>query len=96
MFVDQQRRPGQHLRSFALLGESEVEGCRRIQVKLSLEEPIESRLAAYYVFGQDPMWVYRTEDFDMIMHWECAVPADSPPGIPENKQSRAGIGISTR
>jgi hypothetical protein len=37
------------------------------------------RLAAYYVFGEDPIWVYRAEDFDMIMHWECPMPADSPP-----------------
>ena len=70
MFVDQQRRPGRRLRAFAILGESESESCRRFLVKLSLAEPDESILAAYYVFGQDPIWVYRSEDFDMIMHWE--------------------------
>jgi hypothetical protein len=77
MFVDQQRRPGQRLHSFQLLAESEAEGCRRFQVRLSLAGPDEIRLAAYYVFGEDPIWVYRTEDFDMIMHWECPMPADS-------------------
>ena len=39
-------------------------------VKLSLDEPDESILVAYDVFGQDPIWVYRREDLDMIMHWE--------------------------
>src|SRR5262245_43750452 len=38
VFVDQQRRPGQPLVSFAVLSESESEGYRRFQVKLSLAE----------------------------------------------------------
>jgi hypothetical protein len=78
VFVDQQRRPGQRLRAYAVLGESESESGRRFLVKLSLAEPDESILAAYYVFGQDPIWVYRSEDFDMIMHWEHPMPADPP------------------
>src|SRR5690348_2993035 len=53
MFVDQQRRPGRQLRGFAILSESEMEGCRRFQVRLSLADPDESILAAYYVFGED-------------------------------------------
>jgi hypothetical protein len=70
MFVDQQRRPGQRLREFAVLGEAEMDGCRRFQVKLSMEDADEPILTAYYVFGQDPIWVYRAEDFDMIMHMD--------------------------
>jgi hypothetical protein len=70
MFADQQRRPGRRLREFAVLGEAEMDGCRRFQVKLSLADPDESILTAYYVFGQDPIWVYRAEDFDMIMHMD--------------------------
>ena len=85
MFVDQQRRPGRRLRAFAILGESEAEGCRRFQVRLSLADPDESILAAYYVFGEDPIWVYRAEDFDMIMHMDksmmpAAGPAAGAPG----------------
>jgi hypothetical protein len=77
MFVDQRRRPGQPLRAFTVLSESESEGFRRYQIKLALAEPDESRVAAYCVFGVNPIWVYRSEDFDMIMHWECPMPADS-------------------
>ncbi|HEU5118934.1 MAG TPA: hypothetical protein VFT74_20250, partial [Isosphaeraceae bacterium] len=70
MFVEQQQPPAQRLTHFRILGETpgyEDEGYRRILVRLSLEEPDDSVLATYYVFGQDPVWVYRSEDFDMIM-----------------------------
>ena len=61
IFVDQQRPQKQRLRSFTVLNESESEGCRRFQVKLYLAEPEESRVATYCVFGEDPIWVYRSE-----------------------------------
>jgi hypothetical protein len=85
MFVDQQRRPGRRLREFAVLGESEMEGSRRFRVRLSLADPDESTPVDYYVFGDDPIWVYRAEDFDMIMHMDksmmpAADPAAGAPG----------------
>jgi hypothetical protein len=95
MFVDQQRRPGRRLRGFTILAESEMEGCRRFQVRLSLADPDESILAAYYVFGEDPIWVYRAEDFDMIMHMDKSMmPATGPDaGAPgSGDASRAGPG----
>jgi hypothetical protein len=78
MFVDQRRRLGQALRSFKIVGQSRAEGHRRFQVKLSLADPDESRVVVYCVFGIDPTWVYRSEDFDLIMHWECPMPDGSP------------------
>lgn len=92
VFVDQQRRPGQRLRAFAVLGESELEGCRRFLVKLSLAEPDESILAAYNVFGEDPIWVYRSEDFDMIMHWEHPMAVDPPVPAAPAKPEDQGLG----
>ena len=82
VFVDHQRRPGQRLRAFAVRGEFELETCRCFKVRLDLAEPDESILATYYVFGQDPMWVYRAEDFDMIMHWEMNMPEPRKPPRP--------------
>jgi hypothetical protein len=80
MFVDQSRKPDQRLRAFEILGESSgLDGCRRFQVKLSLEQPNESILASYYVFGQGPIWVYRAEDFEMMMHMDPMTKADTPP-----------------
>jgi hypothetical protein len=74
--VDQQRQPGRPLRAFAVLGDSELEGCRQFTVKLELAEPDETSLVAYNVFGQGPTWVYRREDFDMIMHWDHVMDAE--------------------
>jgi hypothetical protein len=79
MFVDQSRKPDQRLRDFQILGESPgIDGCRRFQVKLALEQPSESILASYYVFGQGPIWVYRAEDFEMMMHMDPMIKADAP------------------
>ncbi len=50
-------------------------------VKLSLEDPEESTLAAYYVFGHvgpEPIWVYRAEEFDMMMNMDMA---PDPPAL---------------
>ena len=91
MFVDQQRQPGRRLREFAVLGESEHEGCLRFQVRLSLADPDESILAAYYVFGADPIWVYRSEDFDMIMHMDKSMMV-----IPDPAAGAAGAESGTK
>jgi hypothetical protein len=81
VFVDQTRKPGQRLREFAILGVSPgSDGCRRFQVKLALEEPDESKLVSYYVFGQGPVWVYRAEDFEMMMHMDPMIKEGPPPG----------------
>ena len=80
MFIDDQRQPGQQLLAFEILGQTEVDNCRRFVVRLSLTEPDESVLAAYYVFGADPIWVYRAEDFDMMMHMDMT-PEDAPPPV---------------
>jgi hypothetical protein len=86
MFVDQSRKPDQGLREFEILGESPgVDGCRRFQVKLVLDGPSESILASYYVFGQGPIWVYRAEDFEMMMHMDPMVKAEPPAAGAEAK-----------
>ena len=79
MFVDQQRQPGQRLRQFIVLGEYQgAESFRRYLVKLELEQPNETIHAFYYVFGRGPLWVYRAEDFDMIMHMDQSMMAAPP------------------
>jgi len=79
MFVDQQRQPGQRLRHFTVLGEYRgEESFRRYLVKLELDQPNETKHAFYYVFGQGPLWVYRAEDFDMIMHMDQSMMATPP------------------
>ena len=107
MFVDQSRKPGQRLREFTILGESAgADGCRQFQVKLALEQPDESILASYYVFGQGPIWVYRAEDFEMMMRMDPMIkpvdpsePKDGPRAgsehpnhLPPYKASEANTG----
>ncbi len=72
-FVDNCRPEGQRLRGYAVLGEAPGEGPRCFAVKLRLEGQDEEQLARFVVFGIDPLWVYRYEDFEMMIHWECGL-----------------------
>jgi hypothetical protein len=94
MFVDQQQPQGQQLREYHILGETpgyEEEGYRRFLVRLFLAEPEDTVVATYYVFGQDPMWVYRSEDFDMIMHMDKSM-MPAPPAHPTIGENLSGPG----
>jgi hypothetical protein len=71
--VDNCRPPGQRLRGYAVLGEAPGEGPRCFAVKLLLEGPDEEQQARFVVFGIDPLWVYRYEDYEMMIHWECGL-----------------------
>jgi hypothetical protein len=70
LFVDHGRKPAQVLRAFKILTESTRANTRQYRVKLELEAPEETVHRTYVVFGDLPTWVYRLEDFDMIMHWD--------------------------
>jgi hypothetical protein len=80
IFVDQQRRPGQRLRSFAILGQSEVENARQFTVRLHLDQEESPLLVRYNVVGRNPVWVFRLEDYERISHWEH--PMDGPSTAP--------------
>lgn len=93
MFVEQQQPPGQKLLGFDILGETpgyESEGYRRFLAQLRLAEPEDSVVVAYYVFGQGPVWVYRSEDFDMIMHMDKSM-MPAPPALTPGDPDRPSI-----
>jgi hypothetical protein len=69
-FVDKQRRPGQRLLSYEVLGRSAVENARQFTVRLRLGEAGAPQLVRYNVLGRDPAWVFRLEDYEAISHWE--------------------------
>jgi hypothetical protein len=69
--VDTQRRRGQRLDRFAVLGETAGDGPRCFAVRLHLDGPREERAARFVVYGQSPLWVLRYEDYEMLAHWEC-------------------------
>jgi hypothetical protein len=79
-FVDTHRKPGQRLRRFAILGETPGDGPRCFAVRLWLEEPTEEIRVRYVVWGINPLWVSRHENYLMMIHWVCAedTPATTP------------------
>jgi hypothetical protein len=95
IFVDHERQPGQKLREFTVLGDSEVDNLRRFVARLSLAEPDESILAAYYVFGSNPVWVYRAEEFDRMMNMDMDMaPARSTPSKDSSSPAKSVKAIS--
>jgi hypothetical protein len=70
--VDTCRRPDQTLKSFTILGETAGEGPRCLAVRLRLDHPEEEQRARFVVFGVEPLWVYRYEDYEMMIHWACS------------------------
>jgi hypothetical protein len=71
ILVDTCRRPEQALDQFTILGEAPGEGPRCFAVNLRLQNPEETQQVRFVIFGEDPLWVYRYENFEMMIHWEC-------------------------
>jgi hypothetical protein len=69
--VDTCRLPEQILERFTILGEAAGDGPRCLSVRVNLHNPDEEQRLRFVVMGIDPIWVYRYEDFEMTMHWEC-------------------------
>jgi hypothetical protein len=82
--VDNHRPPGRALGSYEILGEVAETNAKCFAVRIHLAEPDETQVIRYMIFGLDPVWVFRREDYDMISHWEHpmtdpdAPPADTP------------------
>ena len=43
---------------------------RPFAVNLVLDAPREAVATSYLILGLDPLWVYRRDDFDRMLHWE--------------------------
>lgn len=70
---DAGRLPGQRLVDYEILGEVSAEGPRSFMARLQLADPPEERQVTYYLVGIDPLWVFRQEDYDVVVHWDaCA------------------------
>jgi hypothetical protein len=78
--VDAQWMAGERLQDFAILGEVPGNGPRCFAVRLQLESRREPLRTRFVVFGLDPLWVYRHDDFDMMAHMEH--PSDDKPATP--------------
>jgi hypothetical protein len=68
--TDSHRKQGQILEDFEILGEVPGNAPRCFAVRLKLANPSADERARFVVFGIDPLWVFRHEDYDLLMHWE--------------------------
>lgn len=76
--IDTERRRGQRLTGFSILGEVAGIGPRCFLVRLALDSPREDRRVRFVVLGQNPLWVMRFEDYEMIAHWEHRMHGAAP------------------
>jgi hypothetical protein len=84
--ADTHRREGQQLRTYEILGAVPAEGGHRcFVVRLLLDNPTEQQKARFVVLGIDPLWVFRQEDWDRLMHWEMDMPEDTQPAVPPKR-----------
>ena len=79
--TDSHRRAGQTLERFEILGEVPGETPRCFLIKVKLAHPEAEEKIRYAVIGIDPLWVYRHEDLEMILHWDHPMP---PPTVSPN------------
>ena len=76
--TDTNRNPKQTLEGFKILGETPGRSGRTYAVELSLKRPDEKLKTEYIVVGIDPLWVFRREDFELLMHWDHRMPKLPP------------------
>ncbi|MFO0943307.1 MAG: hypothetical protein U0930_21440 [Pirellulales bacterium] len=72
--TDNKRKRDQKLSDFTILGEVSGTAGRTYMVELALINPKEKIKAQYIVVGIDPLWVFRQEDYELLMHWDHHMP----------------------
>lgn len=88
--TDGGRKAGQTLESYRILGETRGSAGRTVAVILQLNNPSEEIRARYIVVGIDPLWMFRQEDYDLLMHWDHHMPVQAPDGeLPAGEQPQS-------
>ena len=75
--IDNQRKKGQELAGFEILGEVAQPGVRCFAVRLKFQNSAEEAKVRYVVYGIDPLYVYRQEDFDLLNRWDHMMPGET-------------------
>ncbi|ODT97204.1 MAG: hypothetical protein ABS79_07610 [Planctomycetes bacterium SCN 63-9] len=60
---------------------------RPFAVRLTLDSPREILSARYVVLGRDPIWVFRQEDYELILHWEHKMSPEEAEGVAPQSQA---------
>jgi hypothetical protein len=83
--TDTNRKPKQRLESYEILGEVPARSGRTYIVQLTLAAPAETVKAEYIVVGIDPLWVFRREDYELLMHWDHYMPEEATSEVADPK-----------
>lgn len=76
--IDKQRKKGQVLESFEILGEAPADAARCFAVRVKLAGPAAEEKVRFVVVGINPLWVFRQEDYELITQWACGKPEEEP------------------
>jgi hypothetical protein len=69
--VDSAWREGQKIDAFEILDEEgRDDGTKAFSVKLSSSKPKGEKNVKFVVYGQDPLWVYREEDYQRMLQMD--------------------------
>lgn len=72
--TDNHRDREKKLDQFKILGETPGRVGRTYAVELILSDSNEKIKTEYIVVGIDPLWVFRREDYELLMHWDHRMP----------------------
>jgi hypothetical protein len=86
--VDKQRKKGQTLDEFDILGEAPGEGVRCFAVRVKLNGPAAEEKVRFVVVGINPLWVFRQEDYESLSQWSCGN-LDQDPANPPADSSQS-------
>jgi hypothetical protein len=75
--ADELRAGGRPLTEFTVLGPVPADAPRCLAVRLTLGKPRQVVRERYIIVGIDPIWVIRHEDYQMVTHWDHAMPPDT-------------------
>ena len=75
--TDSSRVSGQTLDDYQILGDVPGNAPRCIAVKLKFSHPAEEKRERFVIVGIDPLWIFRHEDYDLLLHWEHQMPTES-------------------
>jgi hypothetical protein len=88
--TDEGRKPGQVLEDYTILGETRGTAGRSFAVTLNLAHPREEVKTKYLVVGIDPLWVFRQEDYELLMHWDHHMPDSNDVGSKQPAEQTPG------
>jgi hypothetical protein len=90
--TDSSRVSGQTLDDYEILGDVPGNAPRCIAVKLKLSNPTEEKRERFVIVGIDPLWIFRHEDYDLLLHWEHQMPEESK-GNPATSPSASELEV---